>query len=182
MERLINTKLLMMFLARQQLPDRPREDRRANRAAQRQNLKKDGQDLATALVQNGISLDNIRKTVRGPAAMVGISQEECDRGDPAQVPGRSSRPLHGHADSSEPHPDQGRSRCTRGREGKSQAKAPADQEGHQERHGHLRRGRQQVLAGRGQLGRGRRRPRLLHARARDTSRNSPTSPSSSRRA
>ena len=69
MERLINTKLLMMFLARQQLPIGPEKiDEQSN--SSKANLKKDGQDLATAIVQNGISMDNIRKTVRRPAALV----------------------------------------------------------------------------------------------------------------
>jgi peptidyl-prolyl cis-trans isomerase C len=60
MERLINTKLLMMFLARQQLPvgaekiDEQIEQLKAD-------LKKDGQDLPSALVNNNISMDNIRK-------------------------------------------------------------------------------------------------------------------------
>ena len=61
MERLINTKLLMMFLARQQLPIGPEKiDEQIEQL--KGDLKKDGQDLATALVQNGISLENIRKT------------------------------------------------------------------------------------------------------------------------
>ena len=61
MERLTNTKLLMMFLARQQLPIGPEKiDEQIEQL--KGELKKDGQDLATALVQNGISLDNIRKT------------------------------------------------------------------------------------------------------------------------
>jgi len=59
-ERLVNTKLLMMYLARQQLTVPP--DKIDEAVAQlTENLKKDGQDLASALVQNGVSMDNIRK-------------------------------------------------------------------------------------------------------------------------
>jgi peptidyl-prolyl cis-trans isomerase C len=61
MDRLINTKLLMLFLARQQLPIGPEKvDEQIEQL--KGELKKDGQDLATALVQNGVSLENIRKT------------------------------------------------------------------------------------------------------------------------
>ena len=60
MERLLNTKLLMMFLARQALPVSPEKiDEQIEQL--KTDLKKDGQDLASALVQNNISLDNIRK-------------------------------------------------------------------------------------------------------------------------
>jgi peptidyl-prolyl cis-trans isomerase C len=59
-QRLINTKLLMMFLARQQIPV-PAEKVDAQLEELKQRLKQDGQDLATALVQNNISLENIRK-------------------------------------------------------------------------------------------------------------------------
>ena len=59
-DRLVNTKLLMMFLARQQLPVPPeRVDEQVE--ALRQNLKKDGRDLAYELVQKNVSLENIRK-------------------------------------------------------------------------------------------------------------------------
>lgn len=59
-ERLMNTKLLMMFLARQQLPVRPEQiDEQVEQL--KQELKKDGQDLGTAIVQNNISMDSIRK-------------------------------------------------------------------------------------------------------------------------
>jgi peptidyl-prolyl cis-trans isomerase C len=62
MERLINTKLLMLYLARQQLPIGPEKiDEQIEQL--KGDLKKDGQDLATAIVQNGISLENIRKTI-----------------------------------------------------------------------------------------------------------------------
>jgi peptidyl-prolyl cis-trans isomerase C len=59
-ERLVNTRLLMMFLARQQLPVSPEKIDTAVEEM-KQNLKREGQDLATALVQNGISMDSIRK-------------------------------------------------------------------------------------------------------------------------
>ncbi len=59
-ERLVNTKLLMMYLARQQLTVPP--DKIDEAVAQlTESLKKDGQDLASAIVQNGISMDSIRK-------------------------------------------------------------------------------------------------------------------------
>jgi peptidyl-prolyl cis-trans isomerase C len=59
-ERLINTKLLMMFLARQPMPVTPEKiDEQIEQL--KQDLKKDGQDLGTALLQNNISLDDIRK-------------------------------------------------------------------------------------------------------------------------
>jgi peptidyl-prolyl cis-trans isomerase C len=60
MERLINTKLLTMFLTRQQIPvSAEKIDEQIARLTQ--ELKKDGQDLGTQLVQNNISLDSIRK-------------------------------------------------------------------------------------------------------------------------
>jgi peptidyl-prolyl cis-trans isomerase C len=60
MERLINTKLLTMFLARQQIPISPEKiDEQIERL--KQELKRDGQDLGMALVQNNISLENIRR-------------------------------------------------------------------------------------------------------------------------
>jgi peptidyl-prolyl cis-trans isomerase C len=60
MERLINTKLLTMFLARQNIPvSAEKIDEQIQRLTQ--ELKKDGQDLGTQLIQNNISLDNIRK-------------------------------------------------------------------------------------------------------------------------
>jgi peptidyl-prolyl cis-trans isomerase C len=59
-ERLLNTKLLMMYLARQQLPVSPEKiDEQIEQL--KTELKKDGQDLGTAIVQNNISLDDIRK-------------------------------------------------------------------------------------------------------------------------
>ncbi len=60
MERLINTKLLMMFLARQQIPVSPEKIDEAVEKL-KQDLKKDGQDLATTLIQNNISMENIRR-------------------------------------------------------------------------------------------------------------------------
>jgi peptidyl-prolyl cis-trans isomerase C len=63
-EKLINTKLLTMFLARQAIPISPEKiDEQIERL--KQELKRDGQDLGTALVQNNISLDNIRKEYEG---------------------------------------------------------------------------------------------------------------------
>ena len=60
MERLINTKLLTMFLTRQKIPVSPEKvDEQIERL--KQELKKDGQDLGIQLIQNNISLDNIRK-------------------------------------------------------------------------------------------------------------------------
>jgi peptidyl-prolyl cis-trans isomerase C len=59
-ERLVNTKLLMMYLARQQLTVPPEKIDEAV-AQLTESLKKDGQDLASAIIQNGISMDNIRK-------------------------------------------------------------------------------------------------------------------------
>lgn len=59
-DSLINTKILAQFLGRQniQVPDQ-----RVNEEISRleQQLKAEGQDLSTALLANGISLDDIRK-------------------------------------------------------------------------------------------------------------------------
>ncbi len=72
-DRLLNTKLLTMFLARQQLPVSPEKiDEQIEQL--KQDLKKDGQDLATALVQNGISLDDIRKEYENRHSLAGVSQ------------------------------------------------------------------------------------------------------------
>ncbi len=60
MERLINTKLLMMFLARQQIPVGPEKiDEMIEKL--KEQLKKDGQDLGMTLIQNNISMESIRK-------------------------------------------------------------------------------------------------------------------------
>jgi peptidyl-prolyl cis-trans isomerase C len=60
MERLINTKLLTMFLLRQQIPISPEKiDEQIERL--KQELKRDGQDLGMAIVQNNISMESIRK-------------------------------------------------------------------------------------------------------------------------
>jgi len=63
-ETLINTKLLSMFLARQNIPVTP--DKIDEQIEQlKQQLKTEGQDLATALLQNNISIDDIRKEYEG---------------------------------------------------------------------------------------------------------------------
>jgi peptidyl-prolyl cis-trans isomerase C len=59
-DSLVNTKLLTLFLIRQKVPVAPEKIEEAVEQL-KQELKKDGQDLATALLQNGISLDDIRK-------------------------------------------------------------------------------------------------------------------------
>ena len=60
MERLVNTKLLMMFLARQQIPVAPEKiDEMIEKL--KQELKRDGQDLGNAILQNNISMESIRK-------------------------------------------------------------------------------------------------------------------------
>src|SRR5262245_28374621 len=60
-DQLVNTKLLMMFLSRQNVPT-PAEkiDEEIDRL--KQQLKQDGQDLATALLQSNTSMDELRKT------------------------------------------------------------------------------------------------------------------------
>jgi len=59
-DALVNTRLLMMYLARQNLKVSPeRVDEQIEQL--KQELKKDGQDLASALLQNGISIDQVRK-------------------------------------------------------------------------------------------------------------------------
>jgi len=63
-ETLINTKLLSMFLARQNIPVTP--DKIDEQIEQfKQQLKAEGQDLATALLQNNISIDDVRKEYEG---------------------------------------------------------------------------------------------------------------------
>jgi len=59
-ETLVNTKLLSMFLARQNVPvTAEKVDEQIEQL--KQTLTKEGQDLGTALLQNGISMDDIRK-------------------------------------------------------------------------------------------------------------------------
>ena len=80
MERLINTKLLMMFLARQQLPVSPEKiDEQVEQL--KQDLKKDGQDLGMAIVQNNISMDNIRKEYEDRIRWQEYLKTEGDRRD-----------------------------------------------------------------------------------------------------
>jgi parvulin-like peptidyl-prolyl isomerase len=55
-----NTKLLTMFLARQKVPATPEKvDEEIERV--KQQLKSEGQDLATALLQTNTSMDDVRK-------------------------------------------------------------------------------------------------------------------------
>jgi peptidyl-prolyl cis-trans isomerase C len=59
-DSLVNTKLLMMYLARQNLKVTPEKvDEQIE--ALKEKLKQDGQDLASALLQSGISIDEVRK-------------------------------------------------------------------------------------------------------------------------
>jgi peptidyl-prolyl cis-trans isomerase C len=60
LETLINTKLLAMFLARQNLAVTPEKiDEQIEQL--KQQLKAEGQDLPTAMLQNKVSMDDIRK-------------------------------------------------------------------------------------------------------------------------
>jgi parvulin-like peptidyl-prolyl isomerase len=61
-DSLVNTKFLTQFLARQKVPVPPEKIDQEIENFQQQ-LKKDGQDLATALLQSGISMDDLRKTI-----------------------------------------------------------------------------------------------------------------------
>jgi parvulin-like peptidyl-prolyl isomerase len=63
-ETLVNTKLLAMFLARQNIQVAP-EKVEEQIDQLKQALAKDGQDLGTALLQNGISIEDIRKEYEG---------------------------------------------------------------------------------------------------------------------
>jgi len=63
-DTLVNTKLLSMFLARQKIPV-PSEKVDEQVEQLKQQLTKDGQDLATSLLQNNISMDDIRKEYEG---------------------------------------------------------------------------------------------------------------------
>jgi len=59
-DTLINTKLLTQFLTRQKVPvTAERVDQEIEKL--QQQLKTDGQDLASTLLQNGFSMDDIRK-------------------------------------------------------------------------------------------------------------------------
>jgi peptidyl-prolyl cis-trans isomerase C len=59
-ERLVNTKLLMMFLARQQIPVAAEKiDEMVEKL--KTDLKREGQDLGTAIIQNNLSMESIRK-------------------------------------------------------------------------------------------------------------------------
>jgi peptidyl-prolyl cis-trans isomerase C len=61
-DNLVNTKLLMLYLARQQVPVTPEKvDEEIERL--KQQLKAEGQDLATALLQSGTSMDVVRKQI-----------------------------------------------------------------------------------------------------------------------
>jgi parvulin-like peptidyl-prolyl isomerase len=64
LDTLINTKLLSMFLARQTISVTPEKvDEQIEQL--KQQLKSEGQDLATAILQNRISMDDIRKEYEG---------------------------------------------------------------------------------------------------------------------
>jgi peptidyl-prolyl cis-trans isomerase C len=59
-DHVANTKLLMMFLARQKIPATAEKvDEEIERLTQ--TLKAEGQDLPTALLQNNVSMDDVRK-------------------------------------------------------------------------------------------------------------------------
>ena len=61
-DNIVNTKLLFMFLARQKVAVSPEKvDEELERL--KQNLKNQGQDLATALLQTNKSMDDVRKTI-----------------------------------------------------------------------------------------------------------------------
>jgi peptidyl-prolyl cis-trans isomerase C len=61
-DHVVNTKLLMMYLARQKVPVTPEKvDEEIERL--KQQLKTDGQDLATMLLQSGTSMDEVRKQI-----------------------------------------------------------------------------------------------------------------------
>jgi peptidyl-prolyl cis-trans isomerase C len=60
LEALLNTKLITQFLARQNIPVGPEQiDAEIERL--KAKLKQEGQDLATVLLQNNVSLNDIRK-------------------------------------------------------------------------------------------------------------------------
>ncbi len=59
-DSLVNTKLLKMFLARQQIVVPPEKIDEAIEQL-KQQLKSEGQDLATGLLQNNMSMDDVRK-------------------------------------------------------------------------------------------------------------------------
>jgi peptidyl-prolyl cis-trans isomerase C len=59
-DSLVNTRLLTMFLSRQRTKVAP-EKVDEQLEALKQELKKDGQDLPSALLQSGISIDDVRK-------------------------------------------------------------------------------------------------------------------------
>jgi parvulin-like peptidyl-prolyl isomerase len=60
LEALLNTKLITQFLARQNIPAAPEQvDAEVERL--KETLKRDGQDLATAMLQNNVSMNDIRK-------------------------------------------------------------------------------------------------------------------------
>jgi peptidyl-prolyl cis-trans isomerase C len=61
-DNLVNSKLLIMYLARQKVPVTPEKiDEEIERF--KQQLKAEGQDLATALLQSGTSMDEVRKQI-----------------------------------------------------------------------------------------------------------------------
>jgi len=61
-DHVVNTKLLMLFLARQKVPAAAEKvDEEIERL--KQQLKGEGQDLATALYQTGASMDDVRKQI-----------------------------------------------------------------------------------------------------------------------
>ena len=103
MERLINTKLLDDVPGPAADAGQPREDRRAVEQL-KQDLKKDGQDLATALVQNNISLDDIRKEYEDRIRWQEYLKKNATEATLRRYRQRAPRSLQRHADPGQPHP------------------------------------------------------------------------------
>ena len=86
---MVNTKLLLMFLARQKVAVPPeRVDEELERL--KQKLKSEGQDLATALLQSNTSMDDVRKQIEERTRWQEFLRIEGDRRRAAEVCCRST--------------------------------------------------------------------------------------------
>ena len=103
---MVNTKLLLMYLARQKIAVPPEKvDEELEQL--KQKLKSEGQDLATALLQTNTSMDDVRKQIEERARWSGVRQNEGHRRRAAEVCCQSPRPVPRHPDPGQPHLAQG---------------------------------------------------------------------------
>ncbi len=127
LETLLNTKLITQFLARQNIAVPPEKvDEEIERL--KQQLKTDGQDLATALLQNNVSMNDIRKEYEQRIRWSEYVKSKATEAALRKYLRRPSRSLQRHPDPSQPHPAQARSQHQRGREGEGPTESGQHQE------------------------------------------------------